>query len=309
MEYDVNQQQPEGGFFHRNKLVSFAIIIACLLFIIIFFLEKTKVLVKMIPKMRGEVSLGSSFSITTTKDGYPIVIKQNDPTVGSKVRFSGDIHSTFSETAVSMARADDIVVEIGAHFGYNTITIAKKLVSGKYYAFEPNATILSYLRKSLILNDLFEKVTLENFAISDRVELISIADCLSKTENSEGNYTKDRKIIVNSITLDKKLEGSQESISLLLIDIPEFVFPILNGAEKIIASSPSLRIVLYFDNYRASRHSNVENELKKLKNNGFIFYIVKEPNSYVESNIPDILSKNEIVLVMTKDKSYFMNPR
>ncbi|MDR1551717.1 MAG: FkbM family methyltransferase [Holosporaceae bacterium] len=299
-----DQTDNKGGFFHRNKGVSFAVIIACMLFIITFFLEKSKIIIDMVPILRGEVSLERDFSITTTKEGYPLVIKKNDPTVGSKVRFFGDIRSVFSETAMFFAKKGDLVAEVGPHFGYNLVRISKKLgEGGRYYAFEPNNSIFSRLRKSVVLNDLEEIAILRNVAISNKTEIISVPDCLSKIKTEDGIYKKNREINVTCSTLDKELAGETRQVSLLLIDVPGFEFATINGAEKILASSSDVKIIIYLDRIRASKNANEEAELNKLKARGFLFYLVNDhPDSCAEVGVFDILSKEEAVIVMTKKK-------
>ncbi|MDR1982580.1 MAG: FkbM family methyltransferase [Holosporaceae bacterium] len=306
VDYSFNEKQ-ETSFFSRNKLVSISIIIACMLFLGIFIMEKSQSVINMVPMLRGEISFEDGFSITTTKNRYPILIKKDDPFIGSQLRFSGDVKSIFSETAISLAQNDEIVVEIGAHFGYNVLNIAKKTKGlRKYYAFEPNCGVLSCLRKSVVLNDLDDIVVLRDVAISDEKKSFPIDDCLSVTKTPRGEYTKPRTIIVNSNTLDDELENEPlTSISMLLIDIPGSEFSILKGAEKIIANSPDIKIIISFNNKASSEYFDIENELKKMEQQGFIFYLVETLNNYTQVNIPDILSKKEVVIIMTKNKLNF----
>ncbi|MDR0631992.1 MAG: FkbM family methyltransferase [Holosporaceae bacterium] len=304
-DYSTNQKQ-EGSFFGGNKIVLFAVIVTSLLFVIVLFIEKSKSVKNMIPMIRGEVSISKDFSITTTKDKFPIIIKKKDPTIGKKLRFSGNVESVFLKTAVSLMKKNDTIVEVGAHFGYNTISIAKKLDnSGKYYAFEPNGTVFSCLRKSVVLNDLSEIVVLKNLAIADKVYSFPIKDCLSKKKSSDGHYTKTREVIVNSSTLDRELAEEHRPISLLLIDIPGLEFSIIKGAETIIANSHDIEIVVYFDRARSAKNFDLETEFQRMKNMGFNFYIAKEANNYEKADISNILSRNESVIVMTRNNLDF----
>jgi FkbM family methyltransferase len=267
-------------------------------------MEKSKSVQNMIPTLRGEVLLENGFSITTTRKHYPIVIKKDDPIVGSRLRLSGNIRSAFAETVISLAQKGEAVVEIGAHFGYNVINIAKKISnSGKYYAFEPNDGILTCLKKSVILNDLEDVVVCKNVAASDTEGTISIDDYLSITKKSKKDYTKPRSILVRSNTIDNELGSELRPISMLLIDIPGSEFSILKGAENTIAHSPNIKIVISIDPQELSKNLNLEGELRKFSNRGFHFYLAETPNKYVKIGIRDILlQKRETIVVIARNE-------
>jgi FkbM family methyltransferase len=290
----------EVGFFERNKLVALAIIIGCMLFIGMFFMEKSKSVKNMIPVFRGEVPLDDGFSITTIRGKYPILIKKDDPLVGSQLRFSGSVRSVFSEVAANLVKKNDVVVEIGSHFGYNTINIAKKLENGKFYAFEPNGKVFSYLKKSIFLNDLSDIVVLRNVGISDSRGNYSIDDCLFVPGKDKGS----REILVNMNTLDEELMGELSSVSLLLIDIPGFEFSIISSADRTIACSPNIKIVVFFDKNASSetfKIEKIESELRKLENDGFYLYIA-ETDKYVKVNVEELLKLEKEVLIITRDR-------
>ncbi|MDR2781381.1 MAG: FkbM family methyltransferase [Holosporaceae bacterium] len=300
---DFSENSEKRGFFSRNRIVSLAIIIACLLFVIIFFIEKSKVFVDMVPIIRGEISLDGGFSITLIKNRYPILIKKDDPIVGSRLRFSGDIKSIFSETSLLLAPNHGVIAEVGSHFGYNAINIAKKMGDlSRYYTFEPNSKVFSCFLKSIVLNDLDKIVCPKNVAISDSVSSIAINDCLSTAKNVYETHAKQRAIIVNSSTLDEELKNEQMPVSFLMIDIPGSEFLILRGAKKIIEKSPDIKIVLSFSRKNSLKNTDVRLELQKIKELGFVFYVVEGLGNLVLANIDDILSKDEVVVVMTRNK-------
>jgi FkbM family methyltransferase len=296
----------QESFFSKNKMILVTVIVSSILFVIVFFIEKSKAIKSMIPKMRGEVSLSRDFAITTTREGYPIIVKKKDPTVGKKLRFSGNIESAFSKIAISLMKKNDIIIEIGAHFGYTTISIAKRLEDpGRYYAFEPNSVIFSYLNKSVVLNDLDKIVVLKNHAVADKAQTFLMKDCLSKKKNTDGSYTKSREFVVDSSTLDKELIEESRPVSLLLIDIPGLEFSVIKGAETIIANSHDIKIIIYFDKARAAKNFDLEREFQRMKNMGFNFYLTEEIHNYEKVDIPDILSKNEAVVIMTRNNLDF----
>jgi FkbM family methyltransferase len=300
-DYSANAKR---GFFSKNKTIVAAVCVAFAFLLINYFIEKAKFVQNAVPTLRGEVQLENGFSITTTRNGYPILIKKDDPFIGSKLRFSGSVKSLFAETAISLVRSDEIVAEVGAHFGYNAINIGKKMNGkGKYYAFEPNGTALGCMKKSVALNDLEGIIVPRNVAISDSKRTVVIEDCLSAIKTPRGNYVNARTMSVEGDTIDGEMSDANESrpLSLLLIDVPGLEFPILKGAEKTIEKSKSITIVVSFDNAESSKSFDVKNELNKLKERGFKFYIAESYNNYKLAEISDVLAKKEAVIIMTRN--------
>lgn len=289
----------ESSFFERNKVVSFSIIIACMLFIGIFFMEKSKSVINMIPILRGEVSLGNNFMITTTRNGYPILIKKDDPIVGNQLRFSGDARSNFDDVVFSLCEKGGVIIEVGAHFGYRSIHFGKFLGgNGKVYAFEPNFGVFSNLRKTVFLNELDNTVVLKNVAISDYKGTCNIDDCLTIKKLDDGTFSKPRNITVNCSTLDDEMASEMRSVKLLSIDIPGSEFAIIKGAWSIINRSPDIIMVVSFDNDPINK--DAEQELKKLEQNNFNFYVPSKGSALKEVNLQELLKPQKTILVITK---------
>lgn len=293
MERDMQKE----SFFEKNKIVSFSIITSCMLFVGIFFIGNSQSVINMIPVLRGEVDLGNSIVITTTKNGYPILVKKDESTTSHQLRFAGDIRSNFSDLVFSLCDREGVVIDVGAHFGYRTIHFAKNLNGkGKVYAFEPNFGAFSNLRKTVVLNDLDNFAILKNIAISDYKGTTNIQDCLN-TKKTPDDTLKPRNIVVDCNTLDDEMK-SEQSVKLLSIDIPGSEFSILNGASDIISRSPDIVIVVAFDNNPVSK--DAEQEFRKLEQNNFRFYIQNKDNVLEEIKSQDLLKQKEVVLVITR---------
>ncbi|MDR2766134.1 MAG: FkbM family methyltransferase [Holosporaceae bacterium] len=302
MEESYFDEKPEAGFFSKNKMVIWSVIISSMICALAVHVERHKTVENIIPVLRGEVSLGEDFVITTIKNKSPILIKKDDPFVGSQLRFSGDIKSLFSVAADSLCKPKDVVLEVGAHFGYNAINLGNHLRhSGKYYAFEANHTVFSCLKKSIALNDLVRVIFPKCIAISGHVGACSIDDCISMKALPQGGFTKPNVIHVKCSTIDTELADEASSVTLLLIDIPGLEFPIINGAKKAIHGSRHIKIIVSFDNEASSSSCDVQEELKKLAAAGFKFYVIEAPNVHTPVDIPEIISRGKAVLVITRD--------
>lgn len=243
----------KSGFFSRNQAVSYAIAIACVLFIVIFSVEKSKSFLNLIPILRGEVGLPDELVITSIDKKYPILIKKYDPFIANQLRFSGNVNSLFSETALAICEPDDTVLEIGSHFGFNSIMLGKKLAGhGKLYAYEPNPKIYNCLRKNIILNDLEDTVIPKNIAISNHSGTCNIDDTFSM-QDKNGEIIKAGTIEMQCNTLEQECMGMHPD--LLLIDIPYQDVEILNSAKNFIDDSPGVKILISIESNGKEKQS------------------------------------------------------
>ncbi|MBR1734160.1 MAG: FkbM family methyltransferase [Alphaproteobacteria bacterium] len=281
-----------------NKVVSFAITIACVLFVIVLFVEKTKFIFEMAPKLRGEVDT-KQFVITSLKDGSPIVVRKDDPNVGEKVRISGTVRSKFNDIISSFYDNNLVVIEVGPNFGYNTIPLAKGLKpSGKLYAFEANYRVWTALRKSLVLNDIDGKVEARNIAISDHKGACDIPDCMSIVAREDGTYTSPRIFSTKCTTLDEELLDEDRPVDLIAIDIPNMEIPILKSCETIIDRSPNIIIIMTFENNPVN--AEARDVLKRLEQKGIKFYIANGKDDYSQVTIEALLLHRGDVVMMTR---------
>jgi FkbM family methyltransferase len=64
-----------------------------------------------------------------------------------------------------------IFVDIGANAGYFTVLAALRVgLSGRVYGFEPNPTVRQQLRRHIEINDLTDRVVVDDVALADRDE-------------------------------------------------------------------------------------------------------------------------------------------
>jgi FkbM family methyltransferase len=259
-------------------------------------MEKYRIMENLIPLFRGEVSLENDIVITSTKDKSPLLVKKTDPFVGKRLRISGSVKSVFSETILDLCRSGDVVVEVGAHFGYNSILLGKKVVNGKVYCLEPNSSIFSYLRKNIIINDLESVCILKNVAISGAKGDCVIEDYFTISDSSN----KQNIIHVSCNTLDDEIQERISSVNLLTIDIPGSEFLILSGATKILSESDDIVVVVMFSKEESSKRVDVAGELNSLHSSGFHLYLARGDNDVSPITVEEILELTDAVLVFSK---------
>ena len=290
---------PFGG----NKIVSFAVVTSCLLFILVLGIEKTKKIVNLVPMVRGEVSLGKDVVITTTRTQRPIIVKKDDVFYGNEMRFSGSINEMHSDIAYSICREGFTVVNVGAYFGYDAITLASKLEkNGKVYAFEDNRSIYNCLKKSVVLNEMDDRVIVKNLAISDKKGICEMEDYMSVYKKEDETFSAPSTFVAECNTLDNELKDVVQKIDMLLIDEAGYEFSIIRGAHDILANSPNVVIISDYERKYSARNVDVKAELDMLVNEGYFIYFVDKEGRTTEPNTSEIAAKDEGVLIISKNR-------
>jgi len=121
---------------------------------------------------------------------------------------------------------NSVVVDIGAHVGVVSMTLARKF-GCKVYAYEPNPGNLERLRKNINLNGLSDLITVLPYAITKDGRDVTIST--NKDNSGGGNIYSDGDA-VSSLAFDKII-GSFDVIDLLKIDCEGAEYEFLPGAD------------------------------------------------------------------------------
>jgi FkbM family methyltransferase len=146
-----------------------------------------------------------------------------------------------------ITRPGAIVADIGANFGYHTLTLAKAAgPGGKVYAFEANPELVAMLRDTLMINGLSTRVEIHNLAILDKTgptELCLMPGYMGGGHivHDNGQGYQDRQTIPGS-TLPDALPHV-DRLDVLRLDIEGTEPLALRGAERIIRNSPDIHII------------------------------------------------------------------
>lgn len=297
---DNSSQYSLGRSLARNKLITFCIGLSLLIFFGVIVGEKNKIFSRVIPKLRGEITLPDNYVITSIDQKFPILIKRNDPRIGKQLRYKGTVESIFDDAALNLCTKEEKVVEVGAHYGYNPILIGQILrMNGKYIAVEGNPSVARCLYKNIVLNDLSETVEMIAKAAADYEGVCNINDVVVADEEDDDTVIS-KALMVECDTLDHLLQGKE--VSLILIDVPGGVFPILKGAEKIINRSEKLQLLVSVNMDKVSKSVDVRRELSFWRQRGLRFYEVISATNKREIFIDEIISKRKLILLMKKEK-------
>lgn len=199
-----------------------------------------------------------------------------------------------------------LILDIGANCGHFSLTMANHIFKEKWkskvVSFEPNPEIFNFLKNNLFLNaDLVDIVHLNNVGVGStpgEMELQvpirnSGAGSLARNYESEPH----NKYKIKIITIDDLLQGDEEPVKFIKIDVENFEFQVLKGASKIIEKfRPSIFLEINEGDTEGILH--IADFLRKL---GYLLY-VQHGENYVlfdeksKVKLMDILAVYKIAL-------------
>lgn len=156
-----------------------------------------------------------------------------------------------------LLRPDDVIVDVGANFGWYTTLFAQLTPMGRVYAFEPVPETFGRLLETLALNEMSEKVTAVQAAVSDAIGTCSIftfekgSGYASLSSLGEKSY---RTVEVPKLTLDEYLSDRGVShVDFLKCDTEGSELMVLQGARELLHSpgAPMIFIELNDQTFRA----------------------------------------------------------
>jgi FkbM family methyltransferase len=143
-----------------------------------------------------------------------------------------------------------VVLDVGANVGISAMMMARWCGSeGHVYAFEPSPTPKKILARHLRMNDLTDRVTISDFALSDAEGTATFyaSGISGKSALSDANIGQSAEAVkVPVTTIDAYCEAAKIKPSLIKIDVEGFEFNVLNGARKTLKEArPSILVELH----------------------------------------------------------------
>ncbi len=192
------------------------------------------------------------FTTCTTDDGLNYIATSNDITIiaymcDCRRNWAENDMKIFHELAQKYYQVDDsngLFLDLGANIGTTGIYFLKKLTPNlKLLAFEPDAENFKLLRVNLILNDIEEKATAENFGLGlEESEETMYRNPTNPGGNSILGDKNSPSEIIKIISLDKYFEEKNlaaEDIRYIWIDTEGFEPQVLIGAQNILRKNPA----------------------------------------------------------------------
>jgi FkbM family methyltransferase len=172
----------------------------------------------------------------------------------------------------------DIFVDIGACFGYHTISSALRVgFTGQVYALEPQPDMFATLQNNLLENDL-NNVTADHLALSDQAETLQLhrfADLgVGHTSISSQGREVSQVISTAAVTLDDYAERRGiNNVTLVKLDVEGAELKVLRGATRLLsASSPPMWVMEINDETAGACGYHPRDLLALLAQHGYKFY-------------------------------------
>lgn len=194
---------------------------------------------------------------------------------------------TETELIEKYLQPGDSVIDIGAHIGYHTLTMARQVGSnGVVWAFEPHPETFALLKKNIETNG-YPNVRMVQQAVSDQVGVspMSVSD-------EEGNVfgsvacSLARKgihsMMVRTTTLDDFFDQIASRFSFIKMDVEGYEDKALKGMVNVLKRNPNLKMLMEFCPLQLAWAGTSPQELlERLSQLGFTIYDIKNLESPV----------------------------
>ncbi len=183
----------------------------------------------------------------------------------------------------------DIVIDVGANIGSESVLAASKGQNVKVFAFEPTDSLVPLLEENRAINGFFDRIEIIKKAVSNNngktqfvLETESEINHIATT-NSNGKKTKD----VDCLTLDSFTKNTGiKKINFLKIDVEGAELLVLQGAKNLLAEK-RIDLILFELNKNLSNFNATPEDIFTVlrSNNYFIFQFNK-------NGMLELLNKN-----------------
>lgn len=242
---------------------------------------------------RNEEPFDSYNIITELADSKKkIIVNKQDKVVCRSIRLTGRWESKVTKILKQIIKPGDVILEIGANYGYYTLNFAHWLKGqGKVISYEANPKVFKILEQSVKLNHGEDTIQLIPLAASNH-EFEAYLNY--NNDNIGGGYvvtpgssefehckTSPNCVPVKSGIVDDNLKNI-DHIDLLKIDAEGSEIPALMGASKLIDRSPNLVIVMEWYPSMLEKFGNANDFLIFLTSKGFKFWNINSKSGHVE---------------------------
>ncbi len=210
-----------------------------------------------------------------------------------------------TEIVKEKIKKGDVVLDIGANIGYYTLIFARIVgENGKVFAFEPDPTNFSLLKKNVEING-YKNVELMQKAVSNKTEKIKLY--LSR-DNSGDHRIYDssdgrQSIEIESIRLDDYFKDYNGAINFIKMDIQGAEGGVVQGMSNLLGKQKNITIITEFWPIGLKRFGVEPDEcLNLLLNSGFKLYELNQRKKII---MPVDIQK--LLEIYTPEKENYTN--
>jgi FkbM family methyltransferase len=225
-------------------------------------------------KNGATVKTGEHEAITRIFTGQKMYLDTRDASLTPHLMLDGEWEHTFTHVFLKHIKPGDVVLDIGANFGYFGI-IAGSVAgpSGRLGFVDANKTFKPYIEKSLAVNGLRKNSVVSVFGVSDKKGSMqfnildswassSFMDPAAISKGDGIDYTVEESYKVDLDTVDSFCAKNKFThANVIKLDVEGFEPQAIDGMKKIISGSKDLHLFIEFS---PNRYKKPEAFYKKL---------------------------------------------
>lgn len=203
----------------------------------------------------GSVYLGDHRAITRTIHGHRMFVDTRDVSLAPHILMDGTWEPWITTVFESLLRPGMVVVDVGANIGHYAVLAAEAVgASGRVHAFEPQPDVADLLFSNLAVNGFASRSTVTVKAVSAHVGRAVFGRYRRHPGSSSlwGNEEEAaawrdslERVEVDCVTLDAHF-APESRVDLLRMDAEGAEGLIVQGAPRLLAENPDIRIVMEF---------------------------------------------------------------
>jgi FkbM family methyltransferase len=184
-------------------------------------------------------------------------------TVFFHVRVEGYYERAISDITAKIVRAGDIVIDVGANFGWYTNLLCQQVGStGRVHCFEPNAKMFPILKQNISLNKFEDRAIATQIGIGSEKSSARLAATDGELglghivgEGEAEPYDRSEVQTIQIDTLDNLFGTYVGHISFIKIDVEGFEPFVVKGGKKVLESANPPVLQVEFNSDALKQHS------------------------------------------------------
>lgn len=247
----------------------------------------------------GTLRISDKEIIAKTFSGLKIYLDPNDISVTPHLAMDSIWEYHITRAWLTVINRNDVVIDIGANFGYFGALAAQKTdkKKSKVVFFEANPALVPYINKTLSVNWLNEQSVVENLAVADKAGKVTLNILKDYIGSSSLHTSKhidaymhgkmrvetDSTVDIEAVTIDDYCDRQKiEAVNLIKMDIEGYEDKAYAGMRKVIKRSPNA--ILFIEFTRESYEDPKKFYETMLADFGFVYLIDARGQLNLQSN-------------------------
>jgi FkbM family methyltransferase len=225
--------------------------------------------------------------IVTARDGRLFVHIQDG--LFFRVAFEGLYEPKLTDIFRKYIEPSDVILDVGANFGWYATLFGKRARSGAVYSYEPVPDTFAALCRNIELNDLSSIVTAHAVCVGKENGEITFI----RTENSGLGHVATVEDVaaeqfkIPLVTLDGHADKWRGRIALIKIHVEGFELEVLGGAENLLLVENQPIVQVKLTDARMARYgANRQRIVESLIRSGLSVYELSKNGTVVATNSP-----------------------